>query len=160
MTLSNLSPSPESRTLTLCRGLQGSGKSTFAELYISESPATRTRINRDNIRFSYFNSYWGPSVDEEAVTAIELNIAAAIMAKAERDIIVDNTNVKESSVLPYLELANRFGYEVVFQDFNVELDELIRRDAARERQVGEAAIRSYHEQFVVEGKLPAVPTLA
>lgn len=147
------------RTLTLCRGLQGSGKSTFAEAYIAAAPETRTRINRDIIRFSYFNAYWGPSVDEEAVTAIELGIAEAVMAKAERDIIVDNTNVKESSVLPYLALAKRFGYEVVFQDFNVDLDELIRRDAARERHVGEAVIRSYYEQFITDGKLPAVPVL-
>lgn len=147
------------RKLILCRGLQASGKSTATEAFVAESPTTRTRINRDNIRFQYFNSYWGESVDEDAVTAIEMTIAQALMIKAKRDIMVDNTNLKDEAVLPYLILADRWGYEVEFRDFNVDLDELLRRDTAREKSVGEAVIRSYHDKYVVDGKLPSIPVL-
>jgi predicted kinase len=145
--------------LILCRGLQASGKSTFAENFILQSPETRTRINRDNIRHSYYNSYWGESVDEDGVTHIELAIAESIMRDGKRDIVVDNTNFKFESVFPYLFLAAQHGYEVEFKDFNVELDELLRRDALREKSVGESVIRGYHAKYVKDGKFPPIPVL-
>ena len=148
------------RKLTICRGLQASGKSTFAEEYVAASPETRTRINRDLIRHTYFNSYWGDSVDEQGVTIIEMTIAQTLMVKHDRDIVVDNTNLKDEAVLPYLKMADIWGYVVEFVDFNVHLDELLRRDAAREKSVGEAVIRSYHEKFIVNGELPPIPVLA
>jgi predicted kinase len=150
--------SPMSK-LILCRGLQASGKSTFAENFILESPETRTRINRDNIRHSYYNSYWGESVDENGVTRIEHTIAETIMQVGKRDIVVDNTNFKYEAVLPYLFLAAQHGYEVEFKDFNVELDELLRRDALREKSVGENVIRAYHKKYVTDGRFPPAPVL-
>ena len=151
--------SEEKRELVICRGLQGSGKSTFAQKYISEAPTTRTRINRDTIRHNYYNSYWGEGVDEDSVTLIELSIAATIMTQHKRDIVVDNTGLKEESVIPYLRLAEIWGYEVRFEDFEVDLDELIRRDGIRDKPVTEAVIRMYHDKYLVDGKLPPVPTL-
>ena len=150
----------KNRKLIMCRGLQASGKSTFAENWVAESPETRTRINRDLIRSTYYNSLWGSSVNEDGVTMIEMTIAQAIMLDGLRDIVVDNTNFKSEAVLPYLNLAEFWGYKVEFKDFEVDLDELIRRDNAREKKVGEAVIRSYHEKFVVDGKFPEIPVLS
>lgn len=148
-----------SKELVLLRGLQGSGKSTYAEAWVDESPATRTRINRDSIRITYFNSYWGDGVDEAAVADIENLIGSRIMATGERDVLVDGTNLRDEQVIPWLCLAREHGYTVRFVDMEISLDEAIRRDYLRERQVGEAVIRSYFEKYFINGKFPPVPAL-
>ena len=147
-----------SRELILLRGLQGSGKSTYAEAWVNESPTTRTRINRDSIRITYFNSYWGEGVDEVAVADIENLIGSRIMVTGERDVLVDGTNLRPEQVLPWLRLAREHNYTVRFVDMEIALDEAIRRDSLRERQVGEAVIRSYFEKYFIDG-FPAVPVL-
>lgn len=148
-----------SRELILLRGLQGSGKSTYAEAWVNESPKTRTRINRDSIRITYFNSYWGEGVDEVAVADIENLIGSRIMVTGERDVLVDGTNLRPEQVLPWLRLAREHNYTVRFVDMEITLDEAIRRDSLRERQVGEAVIRSYFEKYFIDGSFPAVPVL-
>lgn len=148
-----------SRELILLRGLQGSGKSTYAEAWVNESPKTRTRINRDSIRITYFNSYWGEGVDEVAVADIENLIGSRILVTGERDVLVDGTNLRPEQVLPWLRLAREHNYTVRFVDMEITLDEAIRRDSLRERQVGEAVIRSYFEKYFIDGSFPAVPVL-
>lgn len=148
-----------SRELILLRGLQGSGKSTYAEAWVNESPKTRTRINRDSIRITYFNSYWGEGVDEVAVADIENLIGSRILVTGERDVLVDGTNLRPEQVLPWLRLAREHNYTVRFVDMEITLDEAIRRDSLREHQVGEAVIRSYFEKYFIDGSFPAVPVL-
>ena len=40
----------EIRKVLVLRGLQGSGKSTFAKQWVNEDPEHRVRFNRDDIR--------------------------------------------------------------------------------------------------------------
>lgn len=147
------------RVLILCRGLQASGKSTFSTAWVNESPETRTRINRDTIRYSYYNAGWGESVDEVGVTVIEHTIARTILSEGKRDLIVDNTNLKDEVVVPYLLLAREYGYEIVYQDFEVPLEELFRREANRESSLDASVIQSYFDRYFVDGHLPPRPTL-
>lgn len=144
-------------TLIICRGLQGSGKSTFAEEWIAEEPNQRSRVNRDLIRLNYFNTTWNPEV-ENAVSLIEMETIQSIMVTS-RDIISDNTNLANDRVLGYLRLADMLGYTVVFKDFDVDVDEVIRRDSLREKPVGEAVIRGYRDKYMPDGVFPAIPVL-
>lgn len=144
-------------TLIICRGLQGSGKSTFAEEWIGEKPDQRSRVNRDLIRLNYFNTAWNPEV-ENAVSLIEMETIQSIMVTS-RDIISDNTNLADDRVLGYLRLADMLGYTVEFKDFDVDVDEVIRRDSLREKPVGEAVIRSYRDKYMPDGVFPAIPVL-
>lgn len=150
--------------LIIVRGLQGSGKSTLAEKWLAEEPTRRSRINRDTIRKTYFNSYWGEGVNEETVTEIEHGIVRALMidgitSEAGRDIMVDNTNLKAASVIPYLQFAEDFEYEVEFIDIHVPLEELLQRDGTREKPVGEDVIRFYWDTYTDNGVFPEIPTL-
>lgn len=147
------------RIMVICRGLQASGKSTFSEAWVAEFPATRTRVNRDTIRATYFNALWGDTVDELAVTEIEHTIFASIMSRGKRDVISDNTNLRAAPVKQLMALAAKYGYRVEFQDFNVPLEELLRRDALREKTVGEKVIRDYYKRFIQKDRLPAYPVL-
>lgn len=147
------------RVFIICRGLQASGKSSFSLEWVAEAPATRTRVNRDDIRSTYFNFLWGENVDENGVTKIEHTIIETILAQGKRDIVSDNTNLKASSVKQLLALAVKYNYRVEFKDFVVPLDELIRRDSLREKKVGAEVIRNYYERFVQKDKLPPYPVL-
>ena len=46
--------------LILCRGIQGSGKTTWAKQWVLEDPEHRVRFNNDDIR-NMHGKYWVPS---------------------------------------------------------------------------------------------------
>lgn len=47
----------ETRKIIICRGIQGSGKSTWAKQWCHEDPEHRIRINNDDIR-NMLGDYW------------------------------------------------------------------------------------------------------
>lgn len=49
----------DKRVLIICRGIQGSGKSTWAKQWCHEDPEHRVRFNNDDIR-NMLGDYWGP----------------------------------------------------------------------------------------------------
>lgn len=143
-------------TLTIYRGVPGSGKTTDALKEVRDTPGT-VRVSRDDIRFTNFGVYWG--VDENLVTKLQY---AAFKSAFEygAPVISDATNLVAKDVRSQMELADKYGYDVEFRDFPVDVDEAIRRDAAREKQVGEKVIRSFHQRFIrKDGSLPPIPAI-
>lgn len=49
--------------IILCRGIQGSGKTTFAKQWVLEDPEHRVRFNNDDIR-NMLGKYWVPSRED------------------------------------------------------------------------------------------------
>lgn len=140
-------------TLYIYRGIPASGKSTEATRFVAQNPGT-IRINRDDLRMSMFGKYW--DVDEQAVSMMQ----QAMMVQAMRkrwDIVSDNTNLRAAYVKPQMVLAQKWGYEVVFKDFPVSLNDAIMRDRAREKSVGEKVIRAFYDRFLHNGKFPPIP---
>lgn len=147
------------QTLTITRGLPASGKSTFAVRWVAEKPDQRARVNRDDIRFATFGKYVLPNDLEQAVTVIEHATVRALLA-AGKSVIVDNMNLRAKYIKPYLKLAQEFNVVVLHKDFPVELDEALRRNAARERQVPEDVLRKLHRNFINRGSFPPFPELS
>ena len=50
----------DKRVLIICRGIQGSGKSTWAKQWCHEDPEHRVRFNNDDIR-NMLGDYWVPN---------------------------------------------------------------------------------------------------
>lgn len=50
----------DKRVLIICRGIQGSGKSTWAKQWCHEDPEHRVRFNNDDIR-NMLGDYWIPN---------------------------------------------------------------------------------------------------
>lgn len=50
----------ETRQLVICRGIQGSGKSTWAKQWCHEDPEHRVRFNNDDVR-NMLGDYWVPN---------------------------------------------------------------------------------------------------
>lgn len=140
------------RKLIICRGIPGSGKSTWAHAWVAESPETRVRLNNDDIR-RMFGPYWVPK-RENLVHAVKYHSALNIMAMG-YDIVVDNMNLNPEEiefwndvVKGFNNIQDGFEYVIEFKEFfNVSLEECLRRDAARENPVGEKAIREIWKRY-------------
>jgi predicted kinase len=143
--------------IVLTRGLPASGKSTFAKAWVAEDEDWRIRINRDDIRHQIVNKYWPLSRMQEDHTTLmeEAMVTAAIKAKV--SVVVDATHLRAAYVKRWYDVGNRLGVPVSVQDFETDVEECVRRDALRDRQVGAEVIRDLHQRFVVKGKLPKLP---
>ena len=141
--------------LIICRGIPGSGKSTYSKQWVLEDPKKRVRVNRDDI-CNMLGKYWVPS-REGLVTDIErLSVIKAL--NEGYDIILDSTNIIErkflhSFWLSYTKIPIHPSYisnelTIEFKDFfDVSLEECIRRDSERtEMKVGEDVIRRFYDK--------------
>lgn len=132
----------------LTRGIQGSGKSTWAKKWVLEKPTSRVRINMDDIR-CMLGKYWVPSRENLVKEIYRSSVKAAI--KMGYDIVIDNMNLSKSSS-DYIKTILPDSYTLEYKDFlDTPLSECIRRDKARENPVGEEVIRStfmkYRNQY-------------
>ena len=137
--------------LILTRGIQGSGKTTWARQWVEEDPENRIRINNDDIR-NMLGKYWVTS-RENLVSSIKKNMAEEAINRG-YDIVVDNMNLNPKEVLFWkdmVKMANMdpdgYQYEIEFKDFFIPLEECIRRDAMRPNPIGEKVIRETWKRY-------------
>ena len=140
------------KKIILTRGIQGSGKSTWAKAWVAEDPEHRIRINNDDLR-NMFGVYWVPS-REDVVSHAKKTIVTYAMGK-QYDIVVDNMNLNPKEVQYWTNVANYYNgytktgerYEIEFKDFFIPLEECLRRDAARPNPIGEKVIRETWKRY-------------
>ena len=137
--------------LILTRGIQGSGKTTWARQWVEEDPENRVRINNDDIR-NMLGKYWVTS-RENLVSSIKKNMAEEAINRG-YDIVVDNMNLNPKEILFWkdmIKMANMdpdgYQYEIEFKDFFIPLEECIRRDAMRPNPIGEKVIRETWKRY-------------
>lgn len=120
----------ETRKLIICRGIQGSGKTTWAKQWCHEDPEHRVRFNNDDIR-NTLGDYWIPS-REKLVKALYEEFLSYSMAHG-YDIVIDNMNLNlrtTSAIVEEVNLFNRIAqgkyewkYVVEFKDFWTPVEE-------------------------------------
>ena len=132
----------------ILRGIQASGKSTYAKDWVNQDPDNRIRFSNDDIRHMC-GLYWVPS-REEFISNIKTNfIIKALDMKY--DIVIDNMNLnpKELSWLKYLveshENANEYEVEVI--DFKTPLNVCLERDSKRTDPIGAEVISRTYEKY-------------
>ena len=155
--------------IILCRGIQGSGKTTWAKQWVLEDPEHRVRFNNDDIR-NMLGKYWVPS-RENIVSAMKREFLVSSM-NGEYDIVIDNMNLNPKEIefyKPYIEAHNQMveelrkenilnpqddsKYELEFKDFFIPLQDCIERDSKRPNPIGEEVIRATYEKYksILEG---------
>lgn len=146
--------------LILTRGLPGSGKTTFAREWVNEDPDNRARVNRDDLRFATYGKYVIGHKLEDNITYAQQAQVKSLLSNA-ISVIVDDTNLRAATVRDWYRVADSVGATVAFTDFEIDVDECIRRDVLRAeaggRAVGEDVIRSFAARYTRKGKLPPVP---
>lgn len=146
----------EKRTVLVLRGLQSSGKSSFAKQWVNEDPEHRVRFNRDDIR-NMLGKYWVPD-RESLIDSMYWNFLEQATASG-YNIIIDNMNLNEKyldEVNKFIEETNfwleqslaDFRYEIEIKDFfHIPLQTCIDRDAQRENPIGEKVIRNTYNKY-------------
>lgn len=143
--------------IILCRGIQGSGKTTWAKQWALEDPEHRVRFNNDDIR-NMLGKYWVPS-REDLVKSLR-SVFLLISMSYGFDIVIDNMNLNPKELEYYngvLDDWNNPGwampdvvrpkYSLEFKDFFIPLQDCIERDSKRPNPIGEEVIRKTYEKY-------------
>ena len=141
--------------LLILQGLQGSGKSTFAKELCEKHPNEWVRVNRDDLR-NMAGKYNVPK-REDLITDWE-NMCIIETLKNKYNVIIDATNLNQARNEDRIKLIKKrlakegyyFSFEVEYKQFDVPLEECIRRDALRPNPVGEQVIRNFHTKYFVK----------
>lgn len=134
-------------TLTITRGLPGSGKTTTAKAWVDEAPAERARVNRDDLRANMYGRTSGLTYAQEQTITRAQHAAVRALLEAGQSVIVDDTNLRLRHARAWADLAVATGHELLVVDLATDVDECIRRDAARDRVVGADVIRGMAARF-------------
>lgn len=141
--------------LILCRGIQGSGKTTWAKQWVLEDPEHRVRFNNDDIR-NMLGKYWVTS-GGHLVSDIKKDFMVSAMEFG-YDIVVDNMNFNPKEIEYYENLVDStLGYmncySLEYKDFFIPLEVCIERDSKRGNPIGEEVIRKTYERYksIIEG---------
>ena len=114
------------------------------------------RVNRDDLRLMLHGRRLFTEAAEDQVTHIQRMSVEALLARR-TDVIVDDMNLRASTVREWARLAARFRATLEVHDLTeVPLEECIRRDAARPdgERVGERNIRRMHDRYLAGRNLP------
>lgn len=141
----------ETRKIIMCRGIQGSGKTTWSKNWTLEDPEHRIRYNNDDIR-NMLGKYWVPS-REDVVASARKSILNTAMSNG-YDIVIDNMNLNirdyedmKIIIANYERGWHSYEYTIEFQDFPTPLEECIRRDGLRPNPIGEEVIRNTYNKY-------------
>jgi predicted kinase len=142
------------KKILILRGLQASGKSTYAREWISKDPESRVRFNRDDIR-NMLGKYWVPS-REDIITDMYKGFLESAMGRG-YDIVIDNMNLNENTIKEIETVVNDFNdwakgsnlqYEIEIKDFfSVPLQTCIERDSKRENPIGANVIKNTYMKY-------------
>lgn len=143
------------RKVIICRGIQGSGKSSWARKWVEEDPKTRIRYNNDDIR-NMLGPYWIPE-RESLVSEIKASILREAMLSG-YNIVIDNMNLNPKEIDwintliatqndDWREDKTDFFYETEFKNFFIPVEECIRRDKLRRNPIGEKVIRDTWKKY-------------
>ncbi len=143
--------------IILCRGIQGSGKTTWAKQWVLEDPEHRVRFNNDDIR-NMLGKYWVPS-REDLVNDLKRFFLWSSMSYG-FDIVIDNMNLNSKELEYYNKVLDNWNnpkgvlsdvvrpkYDIEFKDFFTPLEECIERDSKRPNPIGEEVIRKTYEKY-------------
>lgn len=128
--------------MIILAGLPGAGKSTLAKKMVKQDQ-TYVRVNLDDIRNMLGTSDFNK---EKLVEQIEL-ISIGYAFNQKYNVIVDDTNLNPKKINKLKVIAKQYNAEVDYKLISTDVEECIRRDALRERPVGEDVIRRFYEKY-------------
>lgn len=142
--------------IILTRGIQGSGKSTWAKKWIEEDPEHRVRWNNNDFR-RMLGPYWVPT-RENLVSAVGTDFIYYAMA-FKYDIVIDDMNLNQDYWVFIQDRIDDYNdniftdnpgdrYSLEFKDFfDVSLEKCIERDSKRENQIGKKVITGTYNKY-------------
>ncbi|MGW0245111.1 phosphatase domain-containing protein [Nocardia goodfellowii] len=116
--------------LVITRGYPGSGKTTFARLWLNQGPK-RARVSRDDYRRMLFDGEGILSFDEEnQVTAVQRAAVARLLANG-YDVIEDGTNLRRRYARGWADFAQCNGATFRVMDIETPVQMCIQNNQYR-----------------------------
>lgn len=132
--------------LLILKGIQGSGKSTWAKKFVTKNK-NWVRINRDDLR-NMRGEYWVPK-QEDLITSWEDGLIEQSLNSG-YNVILDSMNLNQDRNNQRVNtLLTQFPeLEVNYKIFNISLEEAIKRDLMRPNSMGHEIItQTYNKYF-------------
>jgi len=141
--------------LIITKGLQASGKSTWAREFV-EKNKDWVRINRDDLR-NMRGTYWLPK-QEKLITAWE-NACLFNALDMGYNVILDATNLNKKFIDSKLKALETLipDLKIEYKKFDVSPEECIRRDLKRENSVGAKVIWDTYNKYFKEKEVQTLP---
>lgn len=142
--------------IILTRGIQGSGKSTWAKKWVEEDPEHRVRWNNDDFKMM-LGDKWTPK-KAALIATIRLDFLNHAMQRG-FDIVVDNMNLDSKHLESMEKLVQDFNETFALSDskdsytietkdfFDVPLEKCIGRDSRREKPIGKEVIVDTYNKY-------------
>lgn len=131
-------------TVTLTKGLPGSGKSFWSKQQIDSNPGMYKRINNDDLRMMLDNSKFSKN-NEKFIEKVRDNLILMALEDG-KHVIVDNTNLAERHYNHIKELVKGKA-DIIIKDFtDIPIETCIKNDLKRFNSVGEKVIREMYNQ--------------
>lgn len=134
------------KTLTITKGLPGSGKTTWAKEEQKKDP-NLVRVNKDELRSMLHNSVH--SKGREDFVLMTRNFITSEALASGHNVIIDDTNFNKhhEQILREIAKQHKANFKVMaFTD--VPIEECIKRDLKRQNSVGERVIRQMYNQYL------------
>ena len=139
-------------TVTILRGLPGSGKSTWAKQAVIDSNCSVVRVSKDDLRSMLHAGKYSKG-NEKMVLEVRNDIIMTALRDG-KHVIVDDTNFepKHENEITALVAAFCAAHDthvmVEVKVFDTPIDECIARDIKRANGVGEKVIRSMYNKYL------------
>jgi predicted kinase len=138
----------------ILKGIPASGKSTYAKKLVKENPELWKRTNKDDLRAMLDMGFWSEKNEKFVLATRDYIILNAL--DQGYNVVVDDTNIGHKHVnhITQMLLSSsnpRIAHaEVDVKYFPIEVEEAIKRDAARENSVGESVVRKWYKALMDE----------
>jgi predicted kinase len=135
-------------TLTMTKGLPGSGKSTWAkEQVLKAIPGSVVIVCKDDLRSMLHADRWHGKNERQVVKARDLLVEAFLLQGV--SVIVADTNLNPAHEERLRRIAEAKGSNFFVKDFtHIPLHTCIKQDLRRARSVGEQVIRDQYAKWL------------
>lgn len=130
----------------ICKGLPGSGKSSWSKKMQAKFPGQYKRVNKDDLRAMLDDGKWSKG-NERFVVALRNEIILRALEDG-KDVICDDTNLAPKHEAQIRELIKDKAI-VEVKEFNTPIEDCIKNDLKRQHSVGEKVIRDMYRQFIL-----------
>lgn len=133
-------------TLYVLKGLPASGKTTLALQMVKEKGVKR--VNKDELRAMIDAGVYSQEAERFITDIRDAIIAGA--ANSGWDVVVDDTNMNPKHIEHFKEIAAGLfdNFEII--ELKTDVEECVRRDAQRQKSIGEQAIRDMSDKYGVK----------
>jgi predicted kinase len=136
--------------LVICRGLQASGKTTYAHNWVAENRKDRARVNRDDLREMFDKSEYVEGVTEGRILVARDALITSLLRRGV-SVISDDTNLSSRNVRDLAKMAVHGSYDWRIEDFcGLPLETCLARNALRnDRYIARGQARRVLDQKVI-----------